>query len=59
MIGWGSRAQSLLVLGALMWEFPKIRGYLRVPLKGYDKGTIRFIRVPLKGSTRAYRVSEK
>ena len=34
------------------------RGYLRVPLKGYYKGTIRFIRVPLKGSTRAYRVSE-
>ena len=32
-----------------MWEFPKIRGYLRVPLKGYCKGTIR---VPLKGSIR-------
>ena len=31
------------------WEFPKM-GYLRVPLKGYHKGTIR---VPLKGSIRA------
>ena len=30
-------------------EFPKIRGYLRVPLKGCDKATIR---VPLKGSIR-------
>ena len=30
-------------------EFPKIRGTLRVPLKGYYKGTIR---VPLKGSIR-------
>ena len=30
-------------------EFPKIRGYLRVPLKRYYKGTIR---VPLKGSIR-------
>ena len=43
------------------WEFPKLRGYLRVPLKGYYKGTIRVplkgyykgtIRVPLKGSVR-------
>ena len=31
------------------WEFPKIRGYLRVPLKGYYKGTMR---VFLKGSIR-------
>ena len=31
----------------LTWKFPKIRGALRVPLKGYYKGTIR---VPLKGA---------
>ena len=23
------------------WEFPKIRGYLRVPLKGYYKGSCK------------------
>ena len=28
-----------------MWEFTENLGYLRVPLKGYYKGTIR---VPLK-----------
>ena len=30
-------------------EFPKIRGYLRVPLKGYYKGTMR---LPVKGPIR-------
>ena len=34
---------------ASIWEFPKITGYLRVPLKGYYKGTIR---IPLKESVR-------
>ena len=33
------------------WEFPKTRGHLRVPLKVYDKGTIR---VPLKDSIRVW-----
>ena len=37
------------VMGKTTWEFPKIRGYQRVPLKGYYKGTIR---VTLKGSIR-------
>ena len=39
-------------------SFRKIRGYLRVPLKGYYKPTIR---VPLQGSKQGlgFRVSEK
>ena len=40
-----------------IWKFPKIRGYLRVPLKGYYKPSIR---APLKGSKQGlgFRVSE-
>ena len=45
-----SEAAVFVVLAReLNWGFPKLRGYLRVPLKGYYKGTIR---VPLKGSIR-------
>ena len=42
-----AKAQGAIGPVFFMWEFPKIRGYPRVPLKGYYKGTIR---VPLKGS---------
>ena len=31
-------------MSRFMWEFTENKGYLRVPLKGYSKGTIR---VPL------------
>ena len=51
---WSSRSRASIIESehrrVAGWEFPKIGGgYLRVPLKGYYKGTIR---IPLKGSIR-------
>ena len=50
-VGFKARGLEFQLWSSLgfMWEFPTLRGYLRVPLKGYYKGTTR---VPLKGSIR-------
>ena len=36
-------SSEFVVIVGRIWEFPKIRGYLRVPLKGSLKGSIRVL----------------